>query len=99
LFTHNNLADVTNSLEGGDTETSVVLGNELEKLANELGPPTKRKLDGGDGGNTLRGNKGGLVNGGCKSLEKGVLEGSTSIFGKCHPALRERGLVHGILKR
>lgn len=57
------------------------------------------ELDSGAGGDTLGGDGRGDLYGRRESLEQQVLEGRADVFGEGHPALRERGLVDGILDR
>lgn len=93
-----NLAHVSDSLEGSDTETGVLLiSDELQELADELGPLSPGKLNGGDGGDALGGNESSLVDGRAKGLQKSVLEWCANIFRKCHPTLAQCRLVGGVL--
>lgn len=54
--THDLLADVPDSLQGGLSQVGVVVSlDKVEEVGDKRLPPTERDLDGGDGGDDLTG--------------------------------------------
>jgi hypothetical protein len=100
IWTHDDFADETDCLEGGDFEVGILLVvDEAEKKLYEISPLIIREFDCGNGGNDLRGKIASLLQWRCEGFKSLLFDLILSVYGELKPPIRVFLLPCRVLER
>ena len=98
MDTHDDLANVSNSLQCVDPQSDVVLVlHKLQQRPDQFRPPAHWQLDRSDGGDTLGGDRSGGVLGRAEGGKEGLLQRLRSGLGEGKVSVRQAALVGRVL--